>query len=167
MDDLPFLCFFNPFLSELLVVKCDRSIQPWMISRPGSESWQKNPAYGRHWISRPMLIETQIQKKTYKIFLLLRGMWLSGVGCSALYSKALVYIFIYWITYTFFICSALHWKIWKICVVSMHSNSIPWTHWTSPYSKLRIGSALQCTWLLCSLYSPLHCTIKFLNLLIL
>ena len=28
----------------------------------------KNPAYGRHQISRPMLIEAPIQKKTYKDF---------------------------------------------------------------------------------------------------
>ena len=30
---------------------------------------QKNPAYGRHWISQPMRIEAPIQKETYKHFL--------------------------------------------------------------------------------------------------
>ena len=29
---------------------------------------KKNPAYGRHQISQPMLIEAPIQKKTYKDF---------------------------------------------------------------------------------------------------
>ena len=40
--------------------------------------WLKNSAYGRHRISRPMLIESPIQKKNTRIFLLLRGIWLSG-----------------------------------------------------------------------------------------
>ena len=48
----------------------------------------------------------------------------------------------------------------------MHSNTIPWTYWTSLYSKLLIGSALQYTELHCSPYSAQHCSAlgKVLNL---
>ena len=63
---------------------------------------KNNPAYGRHRISRPMLKEAPIQKKTYKDFSSSSGFWLRGVGCCALYSRTLVYIFIHWITLHFF-----------------------------------------------------------------
>ena len=40
--------------------------------------FSKYPAYGRHRISWPMLIEAPIQKIRTRIFLLLWGIWLSG-----------------------------------------------------------------------------------------
>ena len=56
----------------------------------------KNPAYGRQRISRPIRIDTPIQKETLKKNLL-RWIWLGGGGggCCALYSRAFVYIVIH------------------------------------------------------------------------
>ena len=41
---------------------------PPTSSTTKSEKKRKNPAYGRHQISRPMLIEAPIQKKNIQIF---------------------------------------------------------------------------------------------------
>ena len=112
----------------------------------------KNPAYGRHRISWQMLIEAPTQKKTYKD-LVKRG-W-AAVHCTSEPWSTFLSIELHC---TSFLCSALHWKVLKIYVVSMHSNSIPLTHWTSLYSKLLICSALQCIGLHCSPYSAQHCT---------
>ena len=59
---------------------------------------------------------------------------------------------------TTFLWSALHWKVLKIYIVLMQSNSIHLTDWTSLYSKFLICSALQFTGLHCSPYSAQHCT---------
>ena len=142
-----------------------------LASSVGSWYNEKNPAYGRHQISRPMLIEAPTQKKTYKDFSSSLGDLVKR-GWAAVHSTAEP-----WSTFlsielhcTSFLCSALHWKVLKIYVVSMHSNSIPLTHWTSLYSKLLICSALQCTGLHSSCYSAQHCTalgkvVKSLNII--
>ena len=78
-----------------------------------------------------MLIQAPIQKKNIQgFFLFFGGFGKARVGCFELYSIALVYIF-YPLKYTALLSYAVHFteKFYKyIYVVSMHSNSIPWTH---------------------------------------
>ena len=51
---------------------------------------RKNPAYGRHRISRPMRIDAPIQKEKHKDFFSALGDFVRRVGgCCALYSRAL------------------------------------------------------------------------------
>ena len=74
----------------------------------------KNPAHGRHRISRPMLIEAPTQKKTYKDFssslgdLVKRG-W-AAVHSTAEHWSTFLSIELH---YTSFLCSALHKKVFS------------------------------------------------------
>ena len=86
----------------------------------------KNPAYGRHQISRPMLIEAPKQKKTYNDFssslgdLVKRG--IAAVHSTAENWSTFLYIELHW---TSFLCSALHWKFFFICSFNaQHFNSL-------------------------------------------
>ena len=57
---------------------------------------KKNPAYRRHLISGPMLKEAPTPKKNMQgFFFFFGGFGWAGVGSCAVYSRAMVYIFIY------------------------------------------------------------------------
>ena len=60
--------------------------------------------------------------------------------------------------FTSFPCSVLHFKVEKNIKFQCTPIQFPVLHWTSLYSKLLIGSALQCTGLYCSPYYALQCT---------
>ena len=67
----------------------------------------KNPAYGRHQISRPMLIEAPIQKKTYKGFSSYLGDLVKR-GWAAVHSTAEHRSKFYQLNYTALLFYAVH-----------------------------------------------------------
>ena len=54
----------------------------------------KNPAYGRHRISRPMLIEAPIQKEAYKATVQCNAVQCSAEQCSALWPCMLLFVLV-------------------------------------------------------------------------
>ena len=141
-----FRCHMSPVTCHVSHVKCHKFILQ-----------KKNPAHGRHRISRPMLIEAPYREKKHAIICFSWGIWWSGdwLLCTLQQSPGLHF---YPLNFTALLSYAVHLtkKSQNIYVFSMPSNSIPWTHWTSLYGKLLICSALQCTGLQSSL--TLHST---------
>ena len=79
---------------------------------------QKNPANGRHRISRPMLIEAPIQKEAYKATVQCSAVQCRTVHCTALHCIALHYTALH--------CTALHWTALQRtalhCTVALYAS---------------------------------------------